>query len=977
MKTNLNDIPNENFLKMVAHDLVAKLGNNLSHTAIVFPNKRASLFFNSYLAQQATHPIWSPAYTSISELFRQLSPLKVGDPIRLVCELYKVFKQETHSEETLDSFYFWGEMLIADFDDVDKNLVNASDLFSNLQELRKLIDNFNFLEPEQEEAIKQFFHNFSIEKRTLLKEKFISMWDCLGNIYHEFQQNLIQKGIAYEGMLYRQVVEANDYSSLQHYDRFVFVGFNVLNKVEMNFFKQLQSQGKALFYWDYDQFYTQLPHQQSPAFMHEAGEFIMRNLKEFPNQLTQEQFDALRRPKTVSYISSPTENAQARYIPQWTRQIVEQSDTAIGKESAIVLCNEALLLPVLHSLPSDVKNVNITMGFPLSQTPIFSFIQAVCTLQTTGYNHTNGHFLYQEVMAVLKHPYVQLISEQAAVLADRLTRNSRFFPLPSELMPDEYLQAVFTPITGGNLGFCRYLVGLVRQVSTIYRQTEKTHHAEVFDQLYRESIFKSYTLVNRLLNLVETNELTGISTDTLIRLLQRLLTAANIPFHGEPAMGLQVMGVLETRNLDFQNLLMLSVNEGMLPKTDSDASFVPYNLRKAFGMTTIEHKNSVYAYYFYRLIQRAEHITMVYSTSSDGINRGEMSRFMLQFLVEWPHHIQRYYLDAGQSPQTTQPITIEKSPELLAHMHRHYDVRTNPKTLLSPSALNMYLDCSLKFYYRYIAGYQVPDEVNIEIDSALFGSIFHYAAELMYRHLTAVKPLIERKEIEAMLRNQPLLQRFVDQAFKELLFHIKPDEAAQYNGTQLIHTKVITLYLQQLLRNDLRYAPFTMEGMEQSVDETMLINTPQGDILLKIGGTIDRMDSKEGTLRIVDYKTGGTPKTPETMEQLFTPSPNRPGYVFQTFLYAAIMCRKQSLKVAPALLYIHRSATDTYSPYIELGSARQKTKTQVLNFALYEDEFRNRLRALLEEIFHPETTFCQTSDEDRCAYCDYKKLCGK
>lgn len=281
-----------------------------------------------------------------------------------------------------------------------------------------------------------------------------------------------------------------------------------------------------------------------------------------------------------------------------------------------------------------------------------------------------------------------------------------------------------------------------------------------------ESLFKGYTLINRLLSLIENDGL-SLHTDTLKRLMNRLLTATNIPFHGEPAIGMQVMGVLETRNLDFRNLIMLSLNEGQLPKAGGDSSFIPYNLRKAFGMTTIEHKNSVYAYYFYRLIQRAENITLLYNTASDGLNRGEMSRFMLQFLVESPHDISRQYLEAGQSPQQSLKIEIQKTDEVLQRMYNAYDIRRHPNALFSPSALNTYLDCRLRFYYRYVAGLKAPDEVSAEIDSALFGTIFHRSAELVYQDLTANGKEIRREDLEQLLRNDVRLQAYVDTAFKE------------------------------------------------------------------------------------------------------------------------------------------------------------------------------------------------------------------
>ena len=958
----------ESFLKLVAADLYKHTEGNLAHTAVVFPNKRAGLFFNEYLAQESESPIWSPAYVSISELFRSLSPWEVGDPVKLVCELYKIFQRETQSTETLDDFYFWGEMLISDFDDADKNKVDTDKLFSNLQDLRNIMDDYTFIDDEQEEAIRQFFQNFSIERRTALKERFISLWDVLGNIYKGFRESLASQNIAYEGMMYRHVIEHLDVDKLP-YEKYVFVGFNVLNKVEHTLFTQLKDAGKAVFYWDYDEFYMK---ENRQAVTHEAGEFIRRNLRDFPSPLSGELFKNLSKPKEVHYIASSTENAQARYLPQWIRNNL----TTPEKETAVVLCNEALLQPVLHSLPAEVKHVNITMGFPLSQTPVYSFLIALLELHTHGFNFKSGRYTFQSVVTLLKHPYTRQLTGQAELLEKELTRNNRFYPLPGELGKDEFLTRLFTPLSG-NLNLCIRLSETLQQVAGIYQaNTSGTEDTDAFNQLYRESLFKAYTTINRFRTLIEEDELT-VQSETFRRLLVKVLSATNIPFHGEPAIGMQVMGVLETRNLDFRHLVLLSVNEGQLPKSGGDSSFIPYNLRKAFGMTTIEHKIAVYAYYFYRLLQRAERITLMYNTSSDGLNRGEWSRFMLQFLIEWPHPITRQFLEAGQSPQGTSPITVEKTPDVMRRMQSLFDVRANPKAKFSPSALNYYLDCPLKFYYRYVAGLSAPDEVSAEIDSATFGSIFHYAAEHIYKDLTTHGKVINKEALETLLRNEVKLQDYVDTAFKKLFFNVPQNEKPEYNGVQLINSAVIARYLKQLLQNDLRYAPFTFIASEMEVDEPIDIQTPKGVIKSRIGGIIDRMDSKDGTLRIVDYKTGGDADTPPHVESLFIPDKKRSNYVFQTFLYAAIMCRKQpTMKIAPALLYIHRAATETYSPVIQMGEPR-KPKEAVEDFSKYEKEYRERLQGLLEEIFNPEKSFTQTEIIEKCTYCDFKALCKR
>ena len=952
----------ESFLKQVAADLYSRKDGKLARTALVFPNKRAGLFFNEYLAQQSDKPLWAPSAISISELFRSLSKREVGDPVKLICELYKVFQSATKSKETLDDFYFWGELLLSDFDDADKNMVDTDKLFTNLQDLRALMDDYTFMDKEQEAAIQQFFRNFSIERRTALKEKFISLWDVLGKIYNDFRKELEAQNIAYEGMLYREVIETLDTYALP-YETYVFVGFNVLNQVERTLFLKLQEAGKAIFYWDYDEFYLNAKH-------HEAGEFIKRNMKYFPSPLPASVFKNMDAPKEIRYIASPTENAQARYLPQWIRENLTEPE----KETAVVLCNESLLQPVLHSLPQEVKHVNITMGFPLSQTPVFSYLSTLLDLQIQGYQPKTGRFSFQEVIAVLKHPYTRQQTTEAEALEKELTENNRFYPLPSELQRGEFLEHLFTPVSG-NLALTSYLAEALQQVAQVYQQDSAEERSEAFNQLYRESLFKAYTTVNRFHTLIEEGDL-NVQPETLRRLLVKVLTATNIPFHGEPAIGMQVMGVLETRNLDFRHLILLSVNEGQLPKNGGDASFIPYNLRKAFGMTTIDHKIAVYAYYFYRLLQRAEKVTLMYNNSSDGLNRGEWSRFMLQFLIEWQHPIIRQTLEAGQSPQGRKSISISKTPMVMEQMHRVFDKKYNPKAKFSPSALNNYLDCQLKFYFKYIAGLSLPEEVSAEIDSSTFGSIFHKTAEYIYQDLTQHGKLINKDAIETILKDDIRLENYVDKAFKELFFHVDEDVKPEYNGIQLINSAVIVRYIKQLLGHDLRYAPFTLVATELPVHEPITIQTSEGPVESTIGGYIDRLDSKEGTLRIVDYKTGGNADMPTCVKALFIPGKERSNYVFQTFLYAAIMSRKREEKIAPSLLYIHRAASDEYSPVICLKEPR-KPEVPVDDFSLYEKEFREELHQLLEEIFNKEVPFVQTEIKEKCAYCDFKALCKK
>ena len=766
-------------------------------------------------------------------------------------------------------------------------------------------------------------------------------------------------------MLYRHNIEELDVNNLA-YEHYIFVGFNVLNQVETTFFAKLKEAGKAMFYWDYDAFYNRKIDDKK---WHEAGEFINRNLQTFPNELPESYFRAFEAPKKITYISSSTEMGQARYLPSWIVQNLGEKE----RETAVVLCNESLLLPVLHSIPNKVENINITMGFPLNQTPVFSLISALMTLQNRGYDQSKGYYHYKDVLAVLKHPYMHLLEPKSKELEVEIVKTNKFYLYPSQLNEGRYLSHFFNPQLTA-LDFCAYIKTAIELITELYRKGE---NESIFDQLYRESLFKAFTTVNKIYLLVESGEL-PIKNTTLQHLIEKILSATNIPFHGEPALGMQVMGVLETRNLDFKNLVMLSVNEGQLPKGESNASFIPYNLRKAFGMTTVEHKNAVYAYYFYRLIQRAENITLLYNTSSDGINKGEISRFMLQLLVESSHQVERKSIDAEYTITKAEPIVFEKTKQVFERLKARYDISLakNKETILSPSALNSYLDCRLRFYYRYIVNLRAPNEVSDEIDAALFGSIFHHSAELLLKDMMDKEKMIQKDSIQAVLKNKYQIERAVDTAFKELFFQVKDNSIPQYDGIQQINRKVIISYIEQLLRHDLSYAPFKVMGMEKTVSSVVKVNSPVGEYELKLGGNIDRLDLKQGILRIVDYKTGGSAGTIAKVEELFEPAERRSNYIFQTFLYADLVSDKVDYQVAPSLMYIHRAANEDYSPIIQMGEP-YKAKKEITNFMMVKDDFQRCMAELIKDLFERDIAFTQTDVLAKCEYCDFKALCGR
>ncbi len=687
------------FLEHVAADLLKKYGNDMAHIAVVFPNKRAALFLNQALARLADGPVWSPAYITISDFFRQHSELTIADPIKSICDLYKSYIEVTgNTNETLDHFYGWGQLLLADFDDIDKNMANAEMVFSNISNLKEL-DDISYLTDEQKVELRRFFANFD-DNPEGIRERFITLWNKLNDIYNDFKQRLKSQKLAYEGMLYRDVVEKTKIEA--QYECYVFVGFNVLQKVEQLLFKRFLKEEKASFYWDYDRYYMK------PT--NEAGNYICRWLDKFPNALpndSDELYDNLGKEKEINIISAPTENLQARYITEWLRENERYKD---GKRTAIVLCDEHLLQTVIHCIPDEVETLNVTTGYPLQQTPIASMVTQLWALQTEGYSVQEQSYRLHYVNRVLRHPYGKYLTPKVAEIIERLNSERQFYVKPKEGSIFEY-----HPSDKQNLQvLVNWLAETIRFIGV--------NGAADKDPLFEESVFRMYTLFTRLSDLMINGDL---DTDKIIfrRLLTQLIAATSIPFHGEPARGVQVMGVLETRNLDFDHVLVLSCNEGNMPKGIDDASFIPHLIRKAYDLTTIDNKVSIYSYYFHSLIQRAKDVTFLYNNSTQGSHTGEMSRFILQLMVEWNHPIHRLTLQAGQEPMHCEAEVVEKNEAVLN--------RLDEISYFSPTAINTYITCQLKYYFKYIAGINELDEVDVDdVDNRMFGNIFHTAAQL-------------------------------------------------------------------------------------------------------------------------------------------------------------------------------------------------------------------------------------------------------
>jgi len=910
------------FLEIVADDILKKYGSDLRRVAVVFPNKRAALFLKDALVQRVQRPMWAPAAITISELFRRQSPLAVADPIRLVCELHRVYARVTETSETLDHFYGWGQLIISDFDDLDKNMADAHDVFRNLSNHHNF-DDVSYLSDEQVAQLQHFFRNFTADHNSRLKERFMRLWSRFEDIYNEFRHCLRAKGLAYEGMLYRDVAEG-ELSDLP-YDVYLFVGFNMMQQAEQRLCSRLMKDGRAKFYWDFDQYYM--------APRHEAGHYIRELLEQSPNELdsTEESiYRCFAAPKDITFVSAPTEHVQARYAAQWLR---ENHRIADGRRTVIVMADEHLLPTVIHCLPEEVEKVNVTTGYPLADMPVSSFVQQLSQLRLSD---KTPRYLVRRVQ---RHP-----------LAATLDKEMLSRPIANDA---DYL---------------RWIQAVVRHVAT---------HSPEAEDMQRESFFRMYTLLNRLAALVEDGHLTA-TRPTLQRLLLQIVRTTTIPFHGEPAVGLQVMGVLETRNLDFSHVLLLSCNEGNLPRGINDVSFIPYVIRRAFGLTTVDNKVAIFAYYFYRLLQRADDITICYNNATREGQTGEMSRFMLQLMVEGGHPIARQALMAGNETITTAAQARDKDARALAFLNNFERV--------SPSAINRYMRCPLSFYFYYVMNIKEPDDNDDnEIDNRLFGDIFHRAAQLIYDPL--VGRTITHPDIDDIIQHRDRTERAVDQAIAELLFdNAQNRDIHDLNGLQLINREVIINYLERLFQIDSRLTPFTILGNETKLYRHISFPTAQGTRTVEVGGSIDRLDrvcdADTGSphLRVVDYKTGSKVPSKKTcsVEEIFHPvslTKQHTDYFLQTMLYASIVrnnadVNPQGLPVAPALLFIQHTKGDDYDPILKLDGKR------ITDIDDYIADYDDHLRETLTEIFNPDIPFKPTTHDDVCGFCPYRQLCN-
>ena len=1009
----------KSFLYRTAEDLYRKHGHHLNEQTVVFPNQRARIFFVEYLCQIAGRPVWAPRFISIGELFAQclggLEPASgwtVADPLLLNGLLFQTYRSiMDEREESFDEFYGWGNTLLNDFDNIDKNCADARQIFRNISEQGRYSDRFEHLDDTQKAVLERFFGHFETGD-TQLKRRFVRLWNKMYDIYTALRRELAERGQVYQGMLNRYVVEHFEEISPEIFSdqSYVFVGFNALNRCESRLFEQLQKNGKACFYWDYDHYYLDQP-------SHEAGRFLRENLKKFPNQLEDISFDAFRSiPKRVHFIASPTESAQAHYAGQWLGETAGSS-LFQPSETAVVLCREDLLLPLLHCIPDSIPELNVTMGYPMSQTPVYNLLRELLLLHCDGFH--GDQYRTKFSLPVLQNPLIQSISGQAPATARMLTQGNFFSASVEELSQDEVLSRIFRPVEGPvSLG--DMMTELLRELADQAREEDQSL------PLYQESLFRAYTTLQHLNDLLKA-ELFQVTLGTYRKLALKVLNLT-IPFSGEPLRGAQIMGILETRNLDFRNVLMLSVNEGMLSQKAMDSSFIPYNLRRAFGLTGPEHQDAISAYYFFRFLQRAENITLVYNTSTEGMNRGEMSRFMLQLMMESGLQISQSALSAEILQPAGPRTEIAKNPDQPV------------PDWLSPSAINTFLDCGLQYYYKYVVKLKPEEDISEDVAGARFGQIFHHTAQYLYtwlmlkkngcdHHHEAVCDYLRGKKAQgregqaawqtavhvtaqdihgieqAKSGSQSLIEAVLLYYFQIEVFHtvdkndkplrrLRPYE--EFNGEQMIQFKLLVKFVKALLKNDSEYAPFDIIDLEMWVDAPRLFEAiddqGQANGRFRTGGIIDRIDLKGNEIRIIDYKTGGKPDVC-SLSSLFQNKEKRQKYVLQIFLYSSLLSMPETrlpdnLRRAidqggvlhPVIIYLHQLTGSGKLEEIRIlpeGDKRKSAAVAVLDYQPYDEDFRRELSRAMYSLYDLSDPFRATEIDNNCEYCDFKEICQR
>lgn len=957
------------FLYKVAEANLEYYKDTISDQIFVFPNRRAGIFFQKYLAMLSEKPLFSPHITTVNELFRSFTTFSVCDRINLLFKLYNLYISISKSDETFDEFAFWGEMILNDFDDVDKYVVDARQLFSNIKDLKEIDNGIDGLTDEQIAAIKVFWYNFQPEKQGKTKDDFLSTWQILYPLYQAFRTELQAENSVYEGMIFRDVAERILHKEALDLPngKIIFVGLNALSRTEEVLLDYLRKEQVADFYWDIE----------SPQVVdtdNRSSHFINRYSQQFPSLLTIPKDKEITTPN-IELIGIPSATGQAKQVFEIVEQWIKNgniADTERAINTAIVLPDEQLLLPTLYAIPESISTINVTMGYPLASSPIAGLMEHIFAMQGNWRMvHRQPAFYYRFLLPVLNHRYItNLAPEACEAIYQNILSFNRIFIEATDFVKHPLLAGIFTPVKSGD-DIAAYLMEVLEQIQLHYK-TNQTDEEDNEDEkmsmsnLEREFIYHYYITVSRMREVMAETDV-QMTSDTFFRLLRQMVSGVSIPFQGEPLSGLQVMGVLETRALDFENLIILSMNEGVFPLRGATNSFIPYNLRVGFGLTTFEHQDSVYAYHFYRMIYRAKNITLLYDTRSEGMQTGEVSRYLYQMKYHYRMPIAEKLITYDISLHQNKPIAIEKNERIRKQLNRFLE---GGDRALSASAINTYLDCPLKFYFQEIEKISEEEEVSEELEANQFGSMFHRIMENIYEPMK--NRVIQADTLSGIQKNHILLDREIENAFSEFVF--KTDKIRELTGNNFLIGAVLKRYVQQVLEVDRKLTPFTYRASEERIED--IIST-EANLTVKLKGSIDRVDEVNEITRIVDYKTGAGTSVFSDISDLFnSEQKKRPKAVMQVFLYAWLYKRKyKTADISPGIYYLRELFGD-FNPIVSYSPGKGK-KEKVEDFNTFYTDFEKGLKDCLDEIFNSGVKFSQTTVEEHCTYCAFKEICRK
>lgn len=961
------------FLYQVATLFYQQYGAEIHRLAFVFPNRRAGLFFQKYLSEISEKPLFSPSILTINDLFMQLSGKHPADKIQMLFRLYELYKQRSGSSESFDEFIYWGEMLLNDFDDIDKYMVDVRMLFRNVSDLKSLDDDFNYLSPEQVQAIRSFWSSFYPKGDSPNQQHFLELWEILYDLYAGLRTSLAKDGCGYDGMIFREVVEQLEKEPMSDFpfDQVVFVGLNALSVSEERLLLALQKKGVADFYWDYVGPWVTDPDNK-------ASFFLERNLRLFPSRMQLPATGPVQ--AEIRVMGVPSAIGQAKQVYPILQALADEQQLTdeSALRTAIVLPDEHLLVPVLNAIPEAIQHINVTMGYPLAGTPVAALMEYILTLQKNiRYIDRVPVFYFRDVLPILNHQYVMAAApEEVSQLVKDMTAGNRIYVHAADLNRHELLSILFTPVQNTE-ELSDYLIHVLEALNACLRNNRPnpddeemiSNSTQTTADIEQEFIFHYFATVNRMKEVMCEAKI-EMRLDTYFRLLKRMTDLITIPFEGEPLSGLQVMGVLETRALDFDRLIILSMNEGIFPLKKAANSFIPYNLRRGFGLPTYEHQDSVWAYHFYRLIRRAKQVTLLYDTRTTGLQTGEVSRFVhqLRYHYQYPLIDELVVYDVASS--AVPPISVQKTAEVEKLLS---DFLSGGPRALSASAINTYLDCPLKFYFSVLEQIQEEDEITETVERDVFGSILHKVMEDLYAPFKG--KLVTADLLKLLRKDQPLLTGTIARAFAELFF--KSPVVRPLEGENFLTGEMIRKYAEKILEQDARFTPFHYIESEKKVRATITLSDKR---VVQLKGFIDRVDSLDRVLRIVDYKTGSGKLEFESVEGLFDKEvKDRPKAVMQVFLYAWMyqqLPEYTGMPIQPAIYYLRTLFQRSFNPVVEQKKGRGKAD-KVNSFQEFVADFEGKLRQCLDEIFNLDIPFTQTETGKACAYCSFRGLCGK